>query len=405
MRTNALLALVALLAASSPAQAEPEVLVVTVANGAVDPGEVRDLLRVELPGMQVAADDGYETAGVTRVTIGTWADGRLAVSYRDASGRETVRLVDPGTRPAATIAMIVVNLHEDQLDTILPMAEAPRRLPPVVRAVGPARVRATVQPTPEGPEAATLGAGLGFMQRSLAVDVAGSETQRTFTGSYPTMGVEGTVFPARLLGDRGFASWLGVELSFERAFLLSARGIDASRGESMVIDAAYQAVAATLLLDVPLGSRPAPPRLRFALGWNEVQFQFDPTDMTRLDPSMQVPSFQYPGLAAVVGVDGALGDSGLTAHANVALHVVTDVGQEVRDLLGADTGGATGFSARAGLGGGIVRRLDWSADFDLQEYFTTPEGASSAEGGAVGGFPSVEDRYLALRLGLAYRTD
>jgi hypothetical protein len=121
-----------------------------------------------------------------------------------------------------------------------------------------------------------------------------------------------------------------------------------------------------------------------------------------LDESVWTASFFCPGIAAGARLLLPLGDGGLRAHAGVALHWVTDVGQEVRDLYGSDTQGATGYGAQAGLGGSLIPRLDWSTTFEIRQFHTEMSGATSAEGGAIGAFPAASDRYLAARLALTY---
>lgn len=403
MRPIVALSVLSQLVALAPlAWAQPDVVLVSAADGAVDAGEVQELLRVELPGLRVSTDSGEDAAGVARVTVATWPDGRLAVSFRDATGRETVRLVDPGDRPAATIAMIVVNLQEDQLDSVLGTPGSMPAPPPVEPAPGGPRVRATVRPAAPSPEALSLGAGFGLMQRSLAVEVAESSLDRTYLARYPTIALAAEAFPARLFGDRGPLSWLGLGLSFERALAIDTTGIDASTSEAIEIASSYQDVAASVLFDAPLGSAA---RLRLAAGWREVDFELDPFGMLRLDPAVQVPSFRYAGFVASAGLEGHLGETGLTARGTVVLHAVQDVGQAVRDLYGADTEGATGLAAQASLSGWLIPRLRWSAAVEVRQYATEPRGPSSIDGGRIGGFPSAVDRYLSAVLGLAYRLD
>lgn len=113
--------------------------------------EVAERLRAELPGSNVrVASPGEGTA--SSVTVGLLASGELRIVYRDASGRETTRIVADTADPravAATIAMIVANLHQSQLASVLgPSPAAPA--PPVAPAVPvppPAAVPAPAQAT------------------------------------------------------------------------------------------------------------------------------------------------------------------------------------------------------------------------------------------------------------------
>lgn len=98
---------------------------------------VVERLRTELPGVTVtasapvASDRPARTGGT--VTLGLSPDGRLLVVYREAGGRETTRIVADTGDPqamAAAVAMIVANLHQSQVDSVLATLPPPPAPPP-----------------------------------------------------------------------------------------------------------------------------------------------------------------------------------------------------------------------------------------------------------------------------------
>lgn len=386
-------------AAPALAAADPDLVLVTVEDAPVALEEVEAILRGELPGLRISTE-ATEAVGAARVVIAAAADGRLAISYRDAAGRETVRLVEPGPRPASTVAMIVVNLQQDQLDAVLgseaPTAwrlEEPRRAEP--------RVQAVVSPSGAPHVVASLGAGLGLMNRHLEVGISGGADDRIYQVSYPLLTADAAVYPARLFDETGFLSWIGLELTFRRSLSVQTSGTT-SAGDAVEVDSSYQDVGANLLVDLPLSARPDGARVRLSTGWSRVIFALDAAQMAMLDESQWTPTFDYDGFALAGGIDLPLGDGGLRAEGAIALHWVGDVGQEVRDLYGSDTTGALGYRAQAGLAGSLVRRLGWSAIFEIRELTTHLSGATASLGGRLGAFSTASDRYLALRAGLAY---
>jgi hypothetical protein len=138
-----LLAGLTLFSASARAQDQPDAIIVEAGEPVPVPlDEVAARLRAELPGsrVQVAPTPG---AGTSSVTVGLLPSGELRVIYRDAAGRETTRIVADTSDPravAATIAMIVANLHQSQLDTLLGPAPVapPVRVPVPVSDPAPA---------------------------------------------------------------------------------------------------------------------------------------------------------------------------------------------------------------------------------------------------------------------------
>lgn len=388
-----------------PATADPDLVLVSAEDAPVALEEVRALLIGELPDLQIVTDTiGTDPSGVARVTVARWADGRLAVSYRDASGRETVRLVEAGARPESTVAMIVVNLQQDQLDAVL--GPTVRSVPPRESRARPARrLRATVRPSASKQDALALRAGLGLMNRSLEVEVSGSDAPRAYAApAFPTFAVDATALPARLLGDRGFLSGLGIGLSFRRALAIETNGPN-DLGETIAVDTVYQDVAAALLFEAPLSEDPRAPRVRISAGWSTVAFELDPVSMSLLRAEIQVPSFVYEGLATDLRLDVPIGQSSVTAHGAAGIHFVTDVGQPVRDLYGADTTGAVGYRAEVGLDGTLVGKLRWATTFEIRQLETEVRGASSAGSGRIDEFTAASDRYVAGQLALGYHTD
>jgi len=117
--------------------------------------EVAARLRAELPGAQVQVT-GTPGPATSSVTVGLLPSGELSVVYRDAAGRETTRIVADTRDPravAATIAMIVANLHQSQLDTVLGPAPVspPVNVPVPVPVPETAPVVAPAQPAPPAP--------------------------------------------------------------------------------------------------------------------------------------------------------------------------------------------------------------------------------------------------------------
>lgn len=85
-------------------------------------------LRHELPQVPVLLASGNPRAGGSSVTLSLSAQGHLLVVYGDAGGRETARIVADTHDPsavAAAVAMIVANLHRDQLPGTLAAIGAP----------------------------------------------------------------------------------------------------------------------------------------------------------------------------------------------------------------------------------------------------------------------------------------
>ncbi|MBI2893707.1 MAG: hypothetical protein HYY06_09160 [Deltaproteobacteria bacterium] len=144
----------ALLAApAGVAFADEEAIVVEAGEPVPVPVDaVVERLRTELPGVTVSAastavpgaPSPAGTGGTVTIALSPEGGGRLLVSYRDAGGRETTRIVADTGDPhamAAAIAMIIANLHQSQVDSVLamlpraaPASEPPPPPPPVVQA-------------------------------------------------------------------------------------------------------------------------------------------------------------------------------------------------------------------------------------------------------------------------------
>lgn len=402
----ALFVLALLLGVSIRAEAEPDIVVVTTADAPVDAQEVRELLQRELPGLQISSDRAEGGPDASLVTIATWSDGRLAVSFRDGTGRETFRLVDPGTQPAATVAMIVVNLQSNQLEGLLETPAPAARRSPAATQPADRSVRAVVSREGARVPAATVGLELGLMQRTFEVALPGAPQPRTYQApGFFAWRLEGALFPWRLAGERGPSSWLGAKISFERPIALETTGIDATTSEPIPIETAYQDVRAALLFDAPLGESATAARIRVAAGWNTSEFYFAAEDMAQIPQEHQMPSVQYYGPAVEVGTDVPFGSSGITGRARIGAHAILDVGQAVRDLFGADTKGATGISAELGVGGRVVPRLEWGVSAEVRRVYTEMSGPSVMDGGILMDGVAGLDEYLALRVAVAYRPD
>jgi hypothetical protein len=253
----------------------------------------------------------------------------------------------------------------------------------------------------------TIGAGIGFVNRQMTVAVEGSAQPRSYAApGYPELSVKAEFFPGALTKNPGAIGGLGVYGVFRRHLFLQTSGIDSTTNEPIDIPTGEQELAGGAVFRVPMGDGPKSPVFSIAIAYGYFQFLLDPTQMLRLDASMQMPTMTYVNVIGEAGVAIPIDDRGLAVDLGGTYRYVLDVGQAARDIFGANTKGGYAFGGHVALGGEaafIAKGLAWSVSVDALIFNTEFSGASSADGGRIGGFPSGSDRYLRGVAMLGYR--